>query len=103
MSCRYRADLVNVAFPLILVLLAQCAALKERCPPRKKSIVEHLEAEVEPPSPRVTVDTPDSFEGDDGAQNNRHFFGDLVGATIGLFIDLDAVDDITPSKGMMVL
>ena len=37
-------------------LLARCAALKERCPPRQKSRVERLKAKVEPLLTQVTVD-----------------------------------------------
>ena len=39
------------------VPLARCAALKERCPPRPKSSVERLEANVEPLLNLVTVET----------------------------------------------
>ena len=38
------------------VLLARCAALKERCPPRQKSKGERLKAKVEPVLTSVTVD-----------------------------------------------
>ena len=39
---------VSINFEAVLVLLARCAALKERYPPTQRSRVERLKAKVEP-------------------------------------------------------
>ena len=55
--CGTRQALRGIFGDFLCVVLARCAALKERCPPRRKSKVERFKAKVEPLSTSVTVET----------------------------------------------